>query len=126
MGRILSGRLRGAYVADPGSAGAGGRFHRVRIVRDVEHAVDDIETILRMSPDDKLKEHVRRQVARLVGGAGGGTGHGGDGGGTGGDGGEDGGDYAGSSGMDADATGAGPDEGEDGSPSDDFEASLWN
>lgn len=120
MGRILSGRLRGAYVADPGSAGAGGRFQRVRIMRDVEHAVDDIETILRMSPDAKLKEHVRRQVARLVDGAGGGSEHGADG-----DGGA-GADYAGSTGMDADATGAGPDDGEDGGPSDDFEASLWN
>ena len=119
MGRILSGRLRSSYVADPGSAGPTGRFQRVRIMRDVEHAVDDIETILRMSPDDRLKEHVRRQVARLAGGAmAGGEGVGGEGGAR-----------AGGEGMGGDAgSGGGGGEGGAGEegPGDDLEAELWN
>ena len=86
MGRILSGGRRGMYVADPGSAGASGRFLRRRIVHDIEHVADDMITILKMSPDDRLKEHVRRQVARVVeydgGHVGAGAACGGGGGGT--------------------------------------------
>ena len=53
-------------VANPGSGGVAGKHRRSRVKRDVERVADDMITILRMSPDDKLKEHVRRQVARVV------------------------------------------------------------
>lgn len=130
MGRILSGRLRSAYVADPGSAGANGRFQRGRIMRDVELAVDDIETILRMSPDDKLREHVRRQVARLVGGAGGtGDDDGGGGGGAwAGSDGDEGNEHAGAEDMGAEGTApeGGVMEGGEGAGGDVLEDELWN
>ena len=66
MGRILSGRHRGLDVANPTSGGEAGRCRRAHVKRDVELVADDMITILRMSPDDRLKEHVRRQVARVV------------------------------------------------------------
>lgn len=66
MGRILSGSSRAMDVADPGAGGKAGMCRRSRIMRDVELAADDMITILRMSPSDRLKDHVRRQVARVV------------------------------------------------------------
>ena len=66
MGRILSGRHRGMYVADPDSAGDNGRHHRLHIMQDLKHAGDDMITILRMSPDEGLKREVRSQIARIV------------------------------------------------------------
>ena len=66
MGRILSGRNRAMDVADPGSGGAAGKHRRSHVKRDVELVADDLITILRMSPSDKLKEHVRKHVARVV------------------------------------------------------------
>ena len=91
MGRILSGRNRGMDVANPGSGGAAGMCRRSRVRRDVGRVTDDMITILKMSPDDRLKEHVRRQVARVVEydgghvGAGAACGGGGGGGGGGAD-----------------------------------------
>ena len=66
MGRILSGSSRATDVADPVAGDKAGMCRRSRIMRDVELAADDMITILRMSPSDRLKDHVRRQVARVV------------------------------------------------------------
>ena len=125
MGRILSGGRRGTYVANPESAGASGRFLRRRIVHDIEHVADDMITILRMSPDDRLKEHVRRQVARVVEYDGGRVGAGAACGG-GGRAAPDAGDGADAAGPAVDAgAGRGVDAGSDEKELHDFEAKIW-
>lgn len=130
MGRILSGRHREQDVADPKSRGARGRYRRVYIMRDVELVFSDVELILRMSPDEELKEHVRRQIARVAPLAGlsvGPSAAGGDGGG---------GDAANEGAAGAEAAGGGGgaynDGGESGGggvddlpPEDELEKELW-
>ena len=67
MGRILSGKRRAMDMSDPKSGGgSAGRKRRSHVRRDVQDVADDMIAILRMSPDDGLKDHVRRQVARVV------------------------------------------------------------
>ena len=71
MGRLLSGRHRAMDVSNPGSRGVAGRQTRKYVKRDMTRIADDMISILRMSPDDKLKEHLRNQIARVVEAAGG-------------------------------------------------------
>lgn len=117
------------YVADPGSAGASGRFLRRRIVQDIEHVADDMITILKMSPSGKLKEHVGMQVARVVEYDGGRIAGGGGGGGGGGVAMSDAECGAGAAGSDVDA-GIDGDEGcagSDGRPHrNDLEDEIWD
>ena len=77
MGRLLSGRHRAMDIANPGSRGVAGRQTRKYVKRDIVLIADDMISILRMSPDDKLKEHLRSQIARVVESAGGTVGGGG-------------------------------------------------
>lgn len=53
-------------MSDPKSGGSAGRKRRSHVRQDVKDVADDLIAILRMSPDDGLKDHVRRQVARVV------------------------------------------------------------
>ena len=71
VGRILSAGRRERYVADPKSAGSGARYMKLHIMRDVSSAVDDMNLIMRMSPDGDMVAHVRRQIERLEWKAGG-------------------------------------------------------
>ena len=113
VGRILSAGRRERYVADPKSAGSGARYMKLHIMRDVSSAVDDMNLIMRMSPDGDMVAHVRRQIERLEWRAGGAAG-GEDGGAAGG---EDGG--AGVGGIDGtESTGSAATE-------NDLEARLW-
>ena len=77
MGRLLSGRHRAMDIANPGSRGVAGRQTRKYVKRDIALIADDMISILRMSSDDKLKEHLRGQIARVVESAGGTVGGGG-------------------------------------------------
>jgi len=110
VGRILSAGRRERYVADPKSAGGGARFMKLHIMRDVSSAVDDMNLIMRMSPDGDMVAHVRRQIERLEWRAGG------EGGGEGGGAGGEGVDAAAAAAADA----AGPAAAEN-----DLEARLW-
>lgn len=71
MGRLLSGRHRAMDIANPGSRGNAGWQTRKYVKRDITRMADDMISILRMSPDDKIKEHLRSQIARVVESAGG-------------------------------------------------------
>ena len=70
MGRILSGG-RERDVADPKGGGADGRYRRLRIMRDITYAGDDMLAILRIGTDDRMRAHVLKQIARLAEAAGG-------------------------------------------------------
>ena len=66
MGRLLSGRHRAMDIANPGSRGNAGRQTRKYVKRDITRTADDMISILRMSSDDKIKEHLGSQIARVV------------------------------------------------------------
>lgn len=66
MGRILSGRNRERDIADPKSGGAKGRYRRRHMMRDIDLTFADLETMLRMSPDERLKRHVREHIAKIA------------------------------------------------------------
>ena len=64
MGRILSGRRENDAV-DPKGGGAEGRYRRLRIMRDITYAADDMLAILRTAADERMRAHVLGQIARL-------------------------------------------------------------
>ena len=116
-------------MSDPKSGGSAGRKRRSHVRQDVKDVADDMIAILRMSPDDGLKDHVRRQVARVVefdGGRivsvddGGGGGGGGDADGV--DGADTGGPASGGGGGNGDGTDTG---GSGGMFHSDIEAQIW-